>query len=193
MKLKELIESYYPGWYHIGEKGITKENINIYKPRTTEESLGKPLGGFWLAKGLSWHNWNSGRPRYNPAGSGSFASATKARETQRQHLYRVYLSRKKGKILHLPQNEKALKKYQTFPYLKDPVTGKSSFKAVDWGAVGKDYDAVQLDTLKASNIYGQWSVPSIAVFDKKIIDKIEYIEPMRPISALKYKIKKSKK
>ena len=102
MKLIELLESYFEGLYHItSNPDLTLDNLTIKgKVRTKHQDwFGKPMFGFWLAKGLSWHNWSTGK---------------RFRETGEDYLYRVKL-KPTAKILQIEGGRKVPKEFLLEP------------------------------------------------------------------------------
>lgn len=158
MKLEQLLESYFPGLYHISpKKDLTKEKIPLSPSAIySVKIVNKPGNAFWLAKGLSWHHW---------------ASSEDFRDTANQYLYKVKLT-PKASILQITKND--YKKYFTKEYFGTPTMA--------WEELVKKYDGVQvynvIDFPEIKDYFGispfqSWDVPSIALFNKDAIQSME--------------------
>jgi len=169
MKLKKLLESYFPGLYHMSnKKDLTKENLKI-QPLNKNLMPQKPSGGFWLAKGLSWHNWTV---------------SAEFRGTGNQYLYRVRVN-PKAKILVL--------KKKTGDFLKVLETPRKQFmrtkdsdifgQPISFEKIVKQYDGIRAYVGSTQ----MWDVPTVVIFNKAVIDSIE------PLGLVKDVLKKSKK
>ncbi len=170
MKLNNLLESYFPGLYHIShKKDLTKENLKIPSLNKMDLMSQKPSGGFWLAKGLSWHNWSVG------AGF---------RDTGEQYLYRVKIN-PKAKIFVLKKKTGGLLRSLETPR-KQFMRAKDSDifgQSISFEKIIKQYDGIRV--YRAGSIK-MWDVPTVVIFNKKAIDSIE------PLGLVKDAIKKSK-
>lgn len=155
MKLKEILqESYYDGLYHISPNpkltigGMDNIAIKNYLPD-------KPLGGIWLAKGLSWIRWGI---------ENDFLA-----DIENLHLYRVKID-PKAKIMDMTKISTDIflepkgRKNQKFK--KNDTLGK-----VDFEKVKKEYDGVRAYNFGSSS----YDVPSVVIFNKNVIQSIEYV------------------
>ena len=157
MKLEQLLESYFPGLYHISlEKDLTKKLASLFSPIYSVKGINKPGNAFWLAKGLSWHHWASGEG---------------FRDTANQYLHRVKL-KPKANILQI--NKDNYKKYFTKEHFEMP--------SIAWEELVKKYDGVQIYHVRGfpgikpflgMSPFHAWDVPSVALFNKDAIQSIK--------------------
>jgi hypothetical protein len=176
MKILELLESYFEGLYHIGQEGLTLENLKIrgMEGGAYSEMMGKPQNAFWLAKGLSWHNWNK---------------TTKLFPTNKQFIYRVKL-KPNARILQIRRGEivpdEFMKKHPTekiFGGDRNRILGH----AIDFIKISKKYDGVSAYHVGGTHTY--WDVPSVALFNKNAIESITPMGRVRDVLGKKNEAK----
>ena len=157
MKLRQILtESHYDGLYHLSENpNLTIDNMeNI---RAVQKLFpDKPRGGLWLAKGLSWLRWGA---------DNLFDSI------ENLHLYRVRIN-PKARIMDLRETstdiflEPAGRKNQRFK------ARNSSLGGIDFERVAQEYDGVRAYNFGSST----YDVPSVVIFNKNVIQSIEYVD-----------------
>lgn len=165
-EIKEsLNESYFDGLYHIGNTpNLTLANLEVEKPVKGRDdfTLGKPSrGSFWLAKGLSWHNWAT-KERFSNTGG--------------NYLYRVRLN-PSSKILQIKNGREAPEEYIE---RKNEPLYKSRFVPpyINYEKIAKKYDGVQAYHLAP---FLSWSVPTVVVWNKSAIQSIEYLGKVKDV------------
>lgn len=158
MKLKQILtESYFDGLYHMSkEKNLTvssMEDIDDIQNFLPD----KPRGGLWLAKGLSWLRWGEKNNFFD--------------DIELLHLYRVKIN-PKAKILDLRETstdvwlEPEGRKNQKFKEKKSPLGG------INFERIAREYDGVRAYNFGSST----YDVPSVVIFNKSIIQSIEYVD-----------------
>jgi hypothetical protein len=145
--------SYFEGMYHISpKKDLTLENLKIEKIEDNEmqKFLGKPKNAFWLAKGLSWHNW---------------ATRANFKKTGLEYLYRVKL-KPTARILQIEGGKKVPEEF-----LLEPYDEKKFYPSkINFVKISKKYDGVAAYNLMPGTY---WDVPTVAIFNKGSIRSIE--------------------
>jgi hypothetical protein len=160
MNREELLESYFEGLYTISNKpDMTIENLEIPPQENSRWSSmnGKPFHALWLAKGLSWHNWNQQSNYMN---------------TDKMYLYRVKL-KKNAKILQLKNGIEAPPRYIVHHPEDEKIFGGSRNyvpQTIDFEKISKQYDGVSAYHIKGP--FQSWDVPTVAVFNKNVVESI---------------------
>lgn len=169
MKLRELInESYFPGLYHLSKSG----DINLSNLKTSYFrgvlSGGKPRGGFWMAKGLTWLRWSEGED-YNLKNL--------------KYIYRVKL-KPNAKIF--PITEKILPKIS-----KKVDFGHIKSREINFKKLLEKYDGFQVYNISDTRLkdipgfslspFYLWDVPSIVIFKKEAIQSIKRLGETKDI------------
>lgn len=163
MKLKELInESYYQGLYHISSSDyITLDNLKI-SPIPKDKLLGKPYGGFWLAKGLSWLRYVTQNQVGKPT----------------KYIYRIKL-KPNAKIYPLTKEN----------IEKHTEKGKLPFlKQLSFEEIFKRYDGLQAYNVGKHKMLwtSAWDVPSVVLFNKKPIQSLEFLGEVKNLIKKKH-------
>ena len=172
MKLQELLdknyfnlnESYNDGLYHISRKDdLTISNVTFLEIRGGVMPL-KPVGGLWLAKGLSWLRWMKAED-----------FVTK-KVLNKMTVYRVRL-KPGAKILSITKD-----------YIKKHGQKNSQFPShldLNFEKLNKQYDGFQVYNVKSGGfeLFGLslYDVPTVLVGNKDIIQSIEKIGPVSTV------------
>jgi len=175
--VNQILESYFSGLYHLSHSpNLTKETIRIPEIRTG--LIGKPIGGFWLAKGLSWHKWST-------ENFGDFPD---------DHLYRVKLN-PRAKIFQVNT-----KNFNKLFNKNDDSEWNRLTKKYDGIQV---YNLKNFDIFKAKGTknfiklasLAAYDVPTVLIWNRNIIQSMEHMGTVREIAEKKHKermVKKSK-
>lgn len=169
MNREELLESYFEGLYTItSDPKLTLDKINIPREENNRWSSmnGKPYHALWLAKGLSWHNWNEKSGYLN---------------TENMYLYRVKL-KKNAKILQLKHGNEVPPRYIIHHSGDEKIFGgMRNFvpETIDYEQISKHYDGVSAYHIKGP--FQSWDVPTVAVFNKNVVESINLLGRVKDV------------